>query len=148
MQLPRYRLNSPLTHLPTTGACPATGSAIAGNDVTITTLEVTDMQPHYLPTTLLAAAAVAVTLSLPLAAHAEASRAAVLASTCFACHGTDGKSPGAIPSIYGYPAEIMSSHLKAFRAGSRAATVMDRHATGYTDEEIELIASYLEQLGK
>jgi len=72
----------------------------------------------------------------------------VLASTCFACHGTDGKSPGAIPSIYGYPAEIMSSHLKAFRAGSRAATVMDRHATGYTDEEIELIASYLEQLGK
>ncbi|HEY9148750.1 MAG TPA: c-type cytochrome [Gammaproteobacteria bacterium] len=134
--------------MPTTGACPATGSAIAGNDVTITTLEVTDMHPHYLPTTLLAAAAVAVTLSLPLAAHAEASRAAVLASTCFACHGTDGKSPGAIPSIYGYPAEIMSSHLKAFRAGSRAATVMDRHATGYTDEEIELIASYLEQLGK
>lgn len=95
---------------------------------------------------MLLAGTLVTTLGLPVATQAEASRAAVLASTCFACHGTDGKSPGSIPSIYGYPAEVMRSHLKAFRAGTRAATVMDRHASGYTDEEIDMIASYLEQL--
>ena len=105
------------------------------------------MKHHSRSPVVLPGALVAV-LGLPAAAQAEASRAAVLASTCFACHGTDGKSPGSIPSIYGYPAEVMSSHLKAFRAGTRAATVMDRQASGYTDEEIEMIATYLEKLGE
>lgn len=79
-------------------------------------------------------------------ASAEASRSAVLASTCFACHGTDGKSPGSIPSIYGFPAQIMEMQLRTFRDGTRAATVMDRHAKGYTDEDISLIAEYLSQI--
>lgn len=79
-------------------------------------------------------------------AAAEASRSAVLASTCFACHGTDGKSPGSIPSIYGYPAEVMEMQLRTYRDGTRAATVMDRHAKGYTDEEIGMIAKYLSQI--
>jgi len=100
------------------------------------------LHPMLLAATLVAA------LGLPVATQADASRPAVLASTCFACHGTDGKSPGSIPSIYGYPAEVMRSHLKAFRAGTRAATVMDRHATGYTDEEIDMIATYLETVGQ
>lgn len=92
---------------------------------------------------LLAAAGLAL---LPLTAGAEISRGQILASTCFACHGTDGHSPGSIPSIYGYPAEILASQLKAFRDGTRMATVMNRHAKGYTDEEIQLIAEYLSQL--
>ncbi len=79
-------------------------------------------------------------------AAAEASRSAVLASTCFACHGTDGKSPGSIPSIAGYPAEIMEMQLRTFRDGTRPSTVMDRHARGYTDEEIRMISAYLSKL--
>ena len=79
-------------------------------------------------------------------ALADASRSAILASTCFACHGSYGKSPGSIPSIYGFPAEIMEMQLRTFRDGTRAATVMDRHAKGYTDEEISLIAEYLSQI--
>ncbi|MBD3620176.1 MAG: c-type cytochrome [Chromatiales bacterium] len=81
--------------------------------------------------------------ALPLTASAEISRGQILASTCFACHGTDGKSPGAIPPINGYPAEVIERQLKGFRDGSRAATVMNRHAKGYTDEEIRLLAEYL-----
>lgn len=81
--------------------------------------------------------------TLPLTASAEVSRGQILASTCFACHGTDGKSPGAIPSINGYPAEVIERQLKGFRDGTRAATVMNRHAKGYTDEEIRLLAEYL-----
>ncbi|MCG5500713.1 c-type cytochrome [Ectothiorhodospira lacustris] len=79
-------------------------------------------------------------------ATAEVSRGALMATTCYACHGTDGRSAGAIPSIYGYPPEIMIAQMKAFRDGTRPATVMDRHATGYTDEEIKLIAEYLSTL--
>ncbi|HDP88723.1 MAG TPA: c-type cytochrome [Thioalkalivibrio sp.] len=81
--------------------------------------------------------------TLPLVANAEVSRGQILASTCFACHGTDGKSPGTIPAIAGYPPEVLERQLKGFRDGSRAATVMDRHAKGYTDEEIKLLSEYL-----
>ncbi|MBK1692483.1 c-type cytochrome [Ectothiorhodospira mobilis] len=88
----------------------------------------------------------AATLGMTTAVQAQVSRGALMATTCFACHGTDGRSPGTMPSIYGYPPEIMMHQLKAFRDGTRPATVMDRHATGYTDEEIRLMAEYLSTL--
>jgi sulfide dehydrogenase cytochrome subunit len=77
---------------------------------------------------------------------ADITRGKILASTCFACHGTDGKSAGAIPSIYGFPAETLYHNMKAFQDGTRPATVMGRHARGYTDEEIRLIADYLSNI--
>lgn len=70
----------------------------------------------------------------------------ILASTCFACHGTDGRSSGSIPSIYGYPVETLYRNMKSFQDGTRPATVMGRHAKGYTDEEIKLIAEYLSNI--
>jgi sulfide dehydrogenase cytochrome subunit len=73
---------------------------------------------------------------------AEITRGAMLSNSCAACHGTDGRSPGEIPSINGKSAEFLSQALHDFREGKRPATVMGRHASGYTDEEIELIADY------
>lgn len=70
----------------------------------------------------------------------------ILATTCFTCHGTDGKSPGAIPSIAGIPADSLRQTLHEFRDGRRPATVMGRHASGYTDEEIASIAAYLSRI--
>ena len=70
----------------------------------------------------------------------EITRGAMLSNSCAACHGTDGKSPGAIPSIYGKSSDFISQALTDFREGKRPATVMGRHATGYTDEEIRLSA--------
>ena len=72
----------------------------------------------------------------------EISRGVMLSNSCAACHGTDGKSPGAIPSINGKSAQFISQALRDFRDGRRHATVMGRHASGYTDEEIQLIADY------
>lgn len=72
----------------------------------------------------------------------EITRGVMLSNSCAACHGTDGKSPGAIPSINGKSSQFISQALHDFREGKRPATVMGRHATGYTDDEIQFIADY------
>ncbi len=77
------------------------------------------------------------------AVHAEdLSRAALLSASCEGCHGTGGRSPGAIPAIAGKSAEYLREVLESFRSGEKEATVMGRHAKGYTDEEIRQIAEY------
>lgn len=80
------------------------------------------------------------------AAHAVDLRAAVLANPCAACHGMDGVSVGAIPSINQLGANAMVAALKAYKSGERPATVMDRIAKGYSDEEIQRIADYFQSL--
>lgn len=76
----------------------------------------------------------------------EITQGVMLSNSCAACHGTDGKSPGAIPSIHGKTAEFIAQALTEFRAGTRPSTVMGRHAKGYSDEEIKLIAEYFASL--
>ncbi|MDH3279898.1 MAG: hypothetical protein OEQ39_17780 [Gammaproteobacteria bacterium] len=73
---------------------------------------------------------------------AELTRGAMLSVSCAGCHGPDGNSPGSIPGIAGKSASFIESAMKAFRSGGRDSTVMGRHAKGYTDEEIKLIAQY------
>lgn len=85
-------------------------------------------------------------LSASITQAAGVSQGAMLSNSCSACHGTDGKSPGAIPSIYGKSADFIATALKEFRDDKRPSTVMGRHAKGYTDEEIKLIAEYFSSL--
>jgi sulfide dehydrogenase cytochrome subunit len=66
--------------------------------------------------------------------------------TCNACHGPDGKSEGAIPSLDGLTAKQIESELLAFRSGKRSATIMNRIARGYTDNEIAAVAEYFANL--
>lgn len=69
--------------------------------------------------------------------------AEMLGFTCAACHGYDGASNGpATPSIAGMPAEYFVETMKAFKTGERPATVMDRIAKGYSDEELEIMAKF------
>ena len=72
----------------------------------------------------------------------EITRGVMLSNSCAACHGNDGKSPGAIPSINGKSSQFLVTALHEFRDGKRPATVMGRHATGYSDKEIQSIADY------
>lgn len=72
----------------------------------------------------------------------ELTQGAMLSNSCAACHGTDGNSPGSIPSIGGKSAEFIETTLIEFREGKRPGTVMNRHAMGYSDEEIRLIAEF------
>lgn len=81
-------------------------------------------------------------LTLSGIAGAEDTRARFMAANCSYCHGPEGKSHGAIPSLAGMEAGYFVEQMKAFRAGSRPATVMKKHASGYTDAEFEAMAKY------
>lgn len=76
----------------------------------------------------------------------EITRGLMLSNSCAACHGTDGKSPGAIPSINGKSVQYLVQALYDFKSGKRAATVMGRHASGYSDEDLRHIADYFSSL--
>lgn len=84
-------------------------------------------------------------LALSGAAWAATPSAVMLANTCAACHGTGGSSVAQIPSLAGAPAEYFVETMKAFKNGARKATVMDRVAKGYSDEEIALMGDYFAQ---
>ena len=65
-----------------------------------------------------------------------------IAANCANCHGSDGKSRGAIPALAGREAAAIVQKMKEFRHGRRAATVMQQLAKGYTDAQIEAAAAY------
>ncbi|MFG1423338.1 c-type cytochrome [Roseixanthobacter liquoris] len=62
------------------------------------------------------------------------------AASCSGCHGAAG---GAIPALAGRPAGEIVADMQAFRTGARPATVMDRIAKGFTDEETRAIADWI-----
>ena len=67
-----------------------------------------------------------------------------LAATCANCHGTEGRSAdgSALPSLAGVPKAYTLTQLKAFKDGSRPATIMHQLTKGFTDEQLERIAGY------
>jgi len=69
-----------------------------------------------------------------------------LALSCAACHGTDGKSPGSIPTLDGRSVKEMKEALTGFKNGTRQSTVMNRMAKAYTDQEIAALAEYFSKM--
>src|SRR6185436_10172570 len=70
-----------------------------------------------------------------------------LASACAICHGTDGRAvtKDVIP-LAGLPKDHIVSQMKAFRDGSRPATVMHQIARGYDDRQIDSLAAWFAAL--
>lgn len=83
---------------------------------------------------------------LPVAAYAEEQALArSLAATCANCHGTDGRSATqAVEPLAGKKKEDIIKLMQAFKAGTKPATVMHQLSKGYTDQQIELVATYFE----
>ncbi|HYB72773.1 MAG TPA: hypothetical protein VED18_05325 [Candidatus Sulfotelmatobacter sp.] len=75
-------------------------------------------------------------------APAAAADPQLLASGCSGCHPSSDAITTAVPKIRGLPEPVLLEALRAFRAGQRRATVMDRIAKGLTDDEIRQLAAY------
>lgn len=73
---------------------------------------------------------------------ADAGQGARLADSCNSCHGLEGRSPGATPALAGQDEAGLFDKLKAFQQGTVEATIMNRIARGYTDEELAALAAY------
>jgi len=77
-----------------------------------------------------------------LSSAAQVSNGEALGDACTSCHGIDGHSKGYIASIAGVSKATLLQELKAFRAQSAQATIMNRIARAYTDPELEALAEY------
>jgi sulfide dehydrogenase cytochrome subunit len=66
----------------------------------------------------------------------------MIAGTCAGCHGYEGKSVGAAPSLAGLEASYIESAMHAFKKGERPATIMNRIAKAYSDADIKAMAAY------
>jgi cytochrome c553 len=67
---------------------------------------------------------------------------ALLASSCAACHGTNGYSVAGTPSLAGTDKLHFIEQMQQFVNGERVSTVMHHHASGYTQQEIEMMAEF------
>jgi sulfide dehydrogenase cytochrome subunit len=67
----------------------------------------------------------------------------VLSATCSGCHGQSGRSVAEIPAINGKTALQIQTAMLEFKTDRRPATVMNRHAKGFSDEEIAILAAYI-----
>jgi len=66
----------------------------------------------------------------------------LLASSCAACHGTNGHSIGGTPVLAGLDKLHFIEQMRQFTENERPSTVMYHHANGYTVEEIKLMAEF------
>ncbi|MBC7501481.1 MAG: cytochrome C [Herminiimonas sp.] len=88
-------------------------------------------------------------LALAIIAPARAADPAMvsgqrLTASCTSCHAIDsGSRDTVLPSLTTQSKDDLVAKMKAFKGGSRQATIMHQLAKGYSDEQIELIAGYL-----
>jgi cytochrome c553 len=81
-------------------------------------------------------------------AQADAGKEALyvksLAATCANCHGTNGVAVAgsSVTSLAGLDKAYTVAQMKAFKAGTRPATVMHQLSKGYSDAQIDVIATY------
>lgn len=82
------------------------------------------------------------------AAHAQDAstklQTRTLVASCASCHGTDGRpvDGSAVPALAGVPKATLIAQMKAFKEGTRPATVMHQLSKGYTDDQIDRISTY------
>lgn len=66
------------------------------------------------------------------------------AEACSACHGPEGREPQTpvTPRLAGQKAAYLGQALRDYRSGVRRHTIMQLHAEGLADEDIEALAAY------
>lgn len=90
-----------------------------------------------------AAAFLAAALAGAAMSEARAADAPPGAASCSGCHpaaNTNADTP--VPRLVGQDAGAIVAAMQAFRSGQRPATVMDRIARGFSDDEVRAIATW------
>jgi cytochrome c553 len=77
-----------------------------------------------------------------VAQTADPNLARNIAAGCSNCHGTNGVSAGAMPSLAGQAKADLVRKMQDFKSGKAPSTIMAQLAKGYTDEQIDLIAGW------
>jgi cytochrome c553 len=82
-----------------------------------------------------------------LASVAPASAAGVAdapagAASCSGCHPATSRVDTAVPRLIGRNPDEIVTAMHAFKSGERPATVMDRIAKGFSDDEVKAIAAW------
>lgn len=77
--------------------------------------------------------------------RSEDLQSAIWASSCMACHGTDGRAEGTGLTLQGKSEQELYNALVDYKSGKRTGTIMHQHAKGYSDGELRRIARYFSQ---
>ena len=86
--------------------------------------------------------AAALSAGLIAASASAENHTPLIAQGCAGCHGQSGEGQGAIARIAGYDRDAFLKIWQEFRDNERPATIMNRIARGYTDEEVQTLADY------
>lgn len=65
------------------------------------------------------------------------------AASCSGCHSAGATSASSVSRLYGRDAGDIMTAMAGFRDGSLPATVMNRIAKGFSDDELRAIAAWL-----
>jgi len=64
------------------------------------------------------------------------------ASSCSGCHAASKSADTPVPPLTGRSPAQIEAALMAFRSGKKPASVMDRIARGFSEDEIKAIAAW------
>jgi cytochrome c553 len=64
------------------------------------------------------------------------------AAACSGCHPASARVTSPVPRLHGLDRAAIVKAMQDFRSGKRPATVMDRIAKGFTDDEVQAIAAW------
>lgn len=85
---------------------------------------------------------------LSLGASADALQVRSMAASCAGCHGTAGIAQPGMQSLAGQTKDELLKKMMDFKTGKRPATIMHQLSKGYSDQQIEELASYFAALKK
>lgn len=81
-------------------------------------------------------------------AYADALQVRSMAASCASCHGTHGVAQEGMESLAGKPKDDLVQKMMDFKSGKKPATLMHQLSKGYSDDQIQALASYFSSLKK
>jgi cytochrome c553 len=84
-----------------------------------------------------------------MVAHAgDALQVRSWAAACANCHGTTGVAQPGMETLAGQTKEDLQKKMLDFKSGKKPATLMHQISKGYSDEQLEQLATYFSMLKK